>query len=54
MGGISGALAGREGSSEDGVGSAEIAGAREAPTTIVEGVEDGYIPEPTHLLLRGP
>ena len=51
MGGISGALAGRESSSEDGVGSA---GTREAPTTTVEGVEDGYIPEPTHLLLRGP
>ena len=29
MGGISGALAGREGSSEDGVGSAEIAGAND-------------------------
>ena len=54
VGGISGALAGREGSSEDGVGPAEIADAGGAPTTIVEGVEDGYIPEPTHLLLSGP
>ena len=38
VGGISGALAGREGSSQDGVGPAEIAGAGGAPTTIVEGV----------------